>query len=163
MNHSEVFIRPLHISTSEVNACIRYNARQAHVSAGVVVRHQGRVLIVRKVKNPNHGRWSIPAGHCEWGESPLQAAHRELREETGIEATGLRMIYSGEVDEGGPCRYGVAVYIWFLYLYETVERPSVVLETAELDDCRWVQKAELSGITKKTPAFDILLSRVAFI
>lgn len=37
-------------------------------------------------KNKNEGTWSIPKGEYEEGEDPLQAAKREMLEETGIDA-----------------------------------------------------------------------------
>jgi len=56
---------------------------------GVVVRKrttQGdRVLLVRRGKAPQAGRWSIPGGHQELGETVRQTAAREVLEETGLE------------------------------------------------------------------------------
>ena len=42
----------------------------------------GRVLVL----HPANGDWVFPKGHVESGETPLQAALREVREEAGIEA-----------------------------------------------------------------------------
>ena len=46
----------------------------------------GKVLIARRSKAPFKGVWSLPGGHVEPGESLRDAARRELKEETGIEA-----------------------------------------------------------------------------
>ena len=51
---------------------------------GVVIR-DGRVLLIRRGKEPFKGEWSIPGGHLEWGETIEQAVVRELHEETGLE------------------------------------------------------------------------------
>ena len=50
------------------------------------VWRDGRVLIIQRAKPPLAGIWSLPGGHVEPGETVLAAAHRELTEETGIEA-----------------------------------------------------------------------------
>ncbi|MCW5723353.1 MAG: NUDIX hydrolase [Maricaulaceae bacterium] len=55
-------------------------------SAGVVCRRGGAVLLIRRARPPFQGRWSIPGGKIEPGETPQQTARRELFEETGVEA-----------------------------------------------------------------------------
>jgi 8-oxo-dGTP diphosphatase len=44
------------------------------------------VLLIRRGTPPRIGEWSIPGGRIEWGERVADAALRELREETGVEA-----------------------------------------------------------------------------
>ena len=48
-----------------------------------------RLLLTRfcDPAHPDHGRWTLPGGGMEWGESPEETAHRELAEETGLSAT----------------------------------------------------------------------------
>lgn len=63
-------------------------------SANVVVTNDaGEVLMIRRADNNN---WAVPGGAMELGESLVQAAVRETREETGIdcEITGLVGIYT---------------------------------------------------------------------
>ena len=49
----------------------------------------GGVLLTRFVSpgHPDNGKWTMPGGGMEWGESPEQTAHRELAEETGLAAS----------------------------------------------------------------------------
>jgi len=63
-------------------------------SANVVVTNDaGQILMIKRSDNDN---WAIPGGAMELGESLVQAAVRETREETGIdcEITGLVGIYT---------------------------------------------------------------------
>lgn len=55
-----------------------------HVGIGVVVLRGDDVLLVRRGKPPRVGSWSLPGGGQELGETVLEAAHREVAEETGL-------------------------------------------------------------------------------
>ena len=61
------------------------------VGVGVMVVEDDRLLLVRRAMEPEKGRWSLPAGYLDYGESPVETAVREAREETGlvVRVTGL--------------------------------------------------------------------------
>jgi len=50
-----------------------------------LVERDGKVLLGRRRNNPSAGLWDIPGGFVDEPEHPLDALHRELREETGLE------------------------------------------------------------------------------
>ena len=54
------------------------------VGVGGVVVREGRVLLIRRGKPPLLGRWMIPGGTVELGETLVQALVREMEEETGL-------------------------------------------------------------------------------
>ena len=57
---------------------------QPLVGVGAVVVHDGRVLLIRRGKEPLRGRWVVPGGTVELGETLEEALVREVREETGL-------------------------------------------------------------------------------
>ncbi|AOR69623.1 NUDIX hydrolase [Burkholderia stabilis] len=56
--------------------------------ATIVCYRDGQVLLVARASS----RWALPGGTIKRGETPLEAAHRELCEETGV--TGQDLVYS---------------------------------------------------------------------
>lgn len=69
---------------------------QPRVGIGIVVLRGDAVLLVRRGRPPALGRWSLPGGGQELGETAEEAARRELREETGLEVG--RLVLAGHVD-----------------------------------------------------------------
>ena len=54
--------------------------KETKCAGGIIYNDKNEVVIV----NQNHDSWSLPKGHIDPGESPLEAALREIYEETGI-------------------------------------------------------------------------------
>ncbi|GAA1910547.1 hypothetical protein GCM10009737_09950 [Nocardioides lentus] len=65
-----------------------------------VVDARGWVLMQERDEHPviDPGCWGLPGGAIEAGESPEEAAHRELAEETGLAAPGLAGLGAFEVE-----------------------------------------------------------------
>ncbi len=61
-------------------------------AVGVVCLRGSDVLLIQRGQPPLKGAWSLPGGRIEWGERASDAALRELREETGVEAKLLGLI-----------------------------------------------------------------------
>jgi 8-oxo-dGTP diphosphatase len=76
------------------------------IGVSACVWRDGKVLLVERGKEPWKGKWSLPGGSLEFGETVREAARRELKEETGIEADLVSLV---DVDDaimrdeaGGP-------------------------------------------------------------
>jgi len=66
------------------------------VGVGAIVVHDGAVLLVKRGKPPHEGKWAIPGGKLQWGETLQQGAEREILEETGITIEAGELLYHFE-------------------------------------------------------------------
>ncbi|MEN6436903.1 MAG: NUDIX hydrolase [Anaerolineaceae bacterium] len=73
------------------------------LGAGCLIQKEGRLLLVCRASEPWRGAWYIPSGFVEVDESPVQAAVREVKEETGLEVKveNLFGVYSYDDDPRG--------------------------------------------------------------
>lgn len=66
------------------------------VVTGVIVEHDGRILLQQRAIEPRAGFWTFPGGFLEIGETAEQGALRETKEEVGLDVdlTGLLGVYT---------------------------------------------------------------------
>jgi len=58
----------------------------------VLLERDGKILLGKRRNAFGAGCWSMPAGHIEHGEGVLQCAKRELKEETGLDASAFEFL-----------------------------------------------------------------------
>jgi ADP-ribose pyrophosphatase YjhB (NUDIX family) len=63
-------------------------------AAGLVFDGAGRVLLIRRAKNPAAGKLGVPGGFIDFGESAEEGLRREVREEVGLELDRVRFLVS---------------------------------------------------------------------
>ena len=86
-----------------------------HRSVGMMVWREGKLLLIERKKFPLG--FAVPAGHVDDDVSFEDAARRELREEVGLVATELELIYEGRQEN--PCRReGGTWHYWKIYKVE---------------------------------------------
>src|SRR4028118_6339 len=90
-----------------------------------VVQRAGRLLLARRPSGKRHaGLWELPGGKFLLGETPLDAARRELAEELGVEVDAVGDLLLARPDPGSP-------FIVEFYRVEVAGEPPAV-EHAEL-------------------------------
>lgn len=61
--------------------------KQPKISVGLIIENsEGKFIAQQRLKQPFYGFWGRPTGKIRWGETFLEAAARELLEETGLTA-----------------------------------------------------------------------------
>ncbi|MFG2294808.1 (deoxy)nucleoside triphosphate pyrophosphohydrolase [Streptomyces sp. NPDC048603] len=107
------------------------------VVVGGALFHDGRLLAARRSAPPElAGRWELPGGKAEPGETGPDALVRELREELGVETEALERI-PGE----WPLKPGLVLHVWTARLLSGAPEP---LE--DHDELRWLAPDELDSV-----------------
>ncbi len=124
------------------------------LGVGAVVVHEGRILLIKRRKAPLRGRWVVPGGTVELGETLEQAVVRELREETGLAVRPLALlgVFDRILREAGEVRYHyVIVDYWCERLAGTLRARDDALEAA------FVAPGELTGFALPPKALEVVL------
>lgn len=92
----------------KVRICSQEETPNAEIKYVVIcVRHEGQWLLVR---HQDRETWELPGGHIEVGETPSDAAHRELFEEAGIKAGVLLPVCNFFAQDDQGSAYGSLFY-----------------------------------------------------
>jgi 8-oxo-dGTP diphosphatase len=114
------------------------------VGVGAVVVERGRVLLVRRGREPLKGHWSLPGGLREVGESLAAGVIREVSEETSLTVEPVELIEL--IDrihrEGDRVRYH---YVIADYLCRVVS--GQLKAASDADAVRWVERAEWNSLS----------------
>lgn len=115
------------------------------VGVGVIVLHQGRVLLVRRGRAPALGLWSVPGGLVDLGETTVEAARREVEEECGI---GVRIAgLVGVLDRVTRDADGRVRYHWVLVDYLAFpESNDPIKAGSDAAEVRWVTIEEVERL-----------------
>ena len=135
--------------------------KETSSAGGVIINSKGEILVVSQKGTS----WSLPKGHIESGEESMEAARREVYEETGIK--NLEFIK----DLGSYQRYKIDSVngedrserkTITMYLFRTVENNLSPIDS-ENPEARWVQKelvAELLTHPKDKEFFFSIINKI---
>jgi mutator protein MutT len=124
------------------------------VGVGAVVIHEGRVLLIKRGKPPLLGRWVVPGGTLEPGETLEQAVVREVLEETGVRVRPRELVsvFDKIEREDGRLLYHFVIVDYLCdYLGGTPCAASDAQEVA------FVSREELAGYDLPEKALEVVL------
>ncbi|MFS0646627.1 NUDIX domain-containing protein [Siminovitchia sp. 179-K 8D1 HS] len=105
---------------------------------GLVIDKKGRWLVVKKKYGGAKGKWTLPAGFVEAGETADEAVKREVLEETGIvcRVDGLLGLRTGVIEE--------LVSDNMILFACTPENTTLFIQEREIEVARWMAPEQLT-------------------
>ena len=111
---------------------------------GAIVRDgAGRLLLVQRGHDPEAGRWSLPGGRIEPGETDAEALAREMREETGLIVTPGPLVSAVE-------RPGAGGTVLDIRDYEATVTGGQLAAGDDAAAARWVAPADVTALPLTT-------------
>lgn len=101
---------------------------RALVGVGGIAVKDGKILLIKRAFEPGAGKWSIPGGMVELGETMAEACAREMEEETGIKVEVLEQIRAFDMidkDDEGKVRYHYVLVDFLVKPVGGKERPNI--------------------------------------
>ncbi len=125
------------------------------IIVGGVVEKDNKYLLVQESKPKCYGKWNIPAGHLDPGESIFDGAKREIKEETNcdVELTGVCNIGNHIV----PNDTFVAIVFTTKLLTDTVKP-----QAGEILEAKWFTYEEIVAMSDQLRRADWIISAIDF-
>ena len=111
------------------------------VGVGAIIVSEGKILLEKRKNEPSRGKWSIPGGLVELGESVEQAVIREVKEETGLDVEAPRLI--DVVDNISSDAKGKVKYHYVIVDYLVNIRGGLPKAASDADELKWVPLSEV--------------------
>ena len=124
------------------------------IAVGAVIVQNERAVIVRRRHAPGRGEWTLPGGRVEWGEGLVEAVHREMREETGLDVVVGPVVELFERIERSADR---AVTVHFVIVdYVCAPSAGTLHAGDDADAAVWVGVEELAAYRVRPHAADVI-------
>ena len=110
----------------------------------LIAARDGKVLLIKRGKDPYKDHWSLPGGSQKPGE-PLEAcAVRELREETGLVADGLELVSTRDRMDRNPD--GSLAYHYVIITFLATDVSGEAQAQSDAADIGWFTRSEMSDL-----------------
>ncbi|MBB4120793.1 NUDIX hydrolase [Martelella radicis] len=122
-------------------------------ASSVIVRREGKFLLVRRANPPAQAMYAFPGGKAEDGETAEQAAIRELAEETGLVAAAASLFAVYDLidrDDGGE----ISSFYRLSVFQADVDRQAVAAAADDADDLGWYALEEIRAMNVPTSVLE---------
>lgn len=123
------------------------------IAAGGVIEQEGKYLLIQEAREDIHGKWNLPAGRLDPGETVSEAARREIYEECGfkVELTGVCQIGSWKLVDN------IAIGIIFS---TKIVGGEINFNPDEIMDAKWFTYDEILAMKSELRSADFLIGAI---
>jgi ADP-ribose pyrophosphatase YjhB (NUDIX family) len=129
------------------------------VGVGAVILDGDLVLLIQRGGSTLPGKWSLPGGLVELGETTRQAVRREIAEECGLEIELVDVC--GVLDRVVHDEHGRVRYHWVLIDFLAIARGGTLCAGDDAADARWVRIDEVGHYDTTDGLLDMIERAVA--
>lgn len=120
--------------------------RTIFVFKGILFDNERRILIDNRkeeILDEANGKWEVPGGKIEFGETPESTVKREIFEETGYNVNVKRIIPYSNVSmwEYSDCKQHTVI---FFYVCELANNEHIEIRDKRINTYKWINLSELS-------------------
>lgn len=123
------------------------------IAAGGIIEQEGKYLLIQEAREDFHGKWNLPAGQLDPGETVSEAAKREIYEECGfsVELTGVCQIGSWKLVDN------IAIGIIFS---TKIVGGEINFNPDEIMDAKWFTYDEILAMRSELRSADFLIGAI---
>lgn len=123
------------------------------IAAGGIIEQEGKYLLIQEAGEDIHGKWNLPAGQLDPGETVSEAARREIYEECGfkVELTGVCQIGSWKLVDN------IAIGIIFS---TKIVGGEINFNPDEIMDAKWFTYDEILAMRSELRSADFLIGAI---
>ena len=123
------------------------------VGVGAMILDEDRILLEKRKNSPGKGKWSVPGGLVDLGETVEEAIIREVKEETGLEVYNPRLV--DVVSYVSLDERGSVMYHYVIIDYLVTSRGGKPKASSDAEDLKWVplDKVEEYDLTESFRRF----------
>jgi len=124
------------------------------IYVSTIVEKDNKYLLIREAKDSCYGKWNIPSGRVEENEYILNAAVREIKEETNLDVdlTGLISVYNNMFDGFNS--------IAFIFVSNITKLNSIEFEKKEILEAKWFSLDELKNMKDELRDYEYITNSI---